>query len=344
MLRTTTKNPVVIITRNIMMLSVLFVSSLLLLQQGSVKADEVERGFSPLACRRDPTWRGIYDECAEITEWSPRARFWNTSTLLKQDTEAAIRSCLDKSLSQKVFPEMAGDYTPVILGKYPSGEDEEPRLVEVARALTEKEVFSVKALAACLREHQNEQFEVRPFEGNDAGGNNCTYLNPYLQIYVPGIASQLIQVGSIARKAAGWDRDAGEYPNPRTLGLRTSEHLQYGTGGNLGIHVDAESIYTILVALSNSNDYSGGEYVLETETKKNGGERKTYQFKPPKLSAMVFLSHTAHKVNFIPEGVRETFANELWVYDDVPIGHRRPGINNWHEYGEKESFKDESEL
>ena len=130
------------------------------------------------------------------------------------------------------------------------------------------------------------------------------------------------------------------WPDPRHMGIRTTEHLSYDKWGGLGYHEDSDSDYTVLVAMSNPNDYKGGEFTLFTDDIKNKNKNKNHNnnsntpkipnrnnqisFKPNRLSAVVFLSEYEHGVESITTSGRVTFANELWRYDDSPTFLQRP--------------------
>ena len=51
---------------------------------------------------------------------------------------------------------------------------------------------------------------------------------------------------------------------------------------------------------------------------------------PNKLTAIVFLSKEYHGVRSILGGIREMFTTELWRYRNVPVGIRRPSIDDYY--------------
>jgi predicted 2-oxoglutarate/Fe(II)-dependent dioxygenase YbiX len=131
----------------------------------------------------------------------------------------------------------------------------------------------------------------------------------------------------MARSAAGW---GDEHSDPGTLGVRTNEHLRYSAGGMVGKHTDDESVYTIVVALSDPADYDGGEYVLYDDQVPD--PPREHRVKLRRLSALVFLSSlTLHGVSPITRGSREVFAAELWEEDDVPTDWMRPNVRDFRE-------------
>jgi hypothetical protein len=197
--------------------------------------------------------------------------------------------------------------------------------VEVSLALTEWEIVQIQTLAQCVREHLSDagQFVVRSF-GEEKGGNDCTYLAPLLQVFLPDVAEQVVSIACLAWEAAEWEKDG--YPNPKSLGIRTSEHLSYKGWRSLEAHKDIGSMYTTIIAIANSNDYDGGEFFVQNEF---------YRFtdiKPDRCSAIVFLSDTTHGVRPIMAGGRETFVTEFWDNDDAPLGLNRPTLERWKEY------------
>jgi hypothetical protein len=148
----------------------------------------------------------------------------------------------------------------------------------------------------------------------------------YLQMLTPGVSAQVANLVRIARIAAGWDQVP--HADPGELGVRTNEHLQYGVGGHVGLHTDDESVYTIVVALSDPNSYGGGEYIIYD----SDDSTKQTLVKLPRLSALVFLSSlTSHGVAHVTSGTREMFAAEFWEEDDVPHTGLRPNLREYHE-------------
>jgi hypothetical protein len=214
------------------------------------------------------------------------------------------------------------------------GEASTPLLVEVASALNEYEVNALQAAGLCVRQHFKSQYHARAFV---SGGNYCTYMSAFLQLLAPGVVAQLQSVTHLAWQAAGWnntiisdssheDKSAStsQYPNPRSLGLRTTEILSYKSWKHLAKHADTQSVYTIVVALSDpDSSYDGGEFYLEAS------DSETFFFRPPRLSAVVFISETQHGIKEITRGVRESFATEFWIHDDATFGMKRPNFHEW---------------
>jgi hypothetical protein len=198
--------------------------------------------------------------------------------------------------------------------------------VEISSALSEWEGASTRVLARDVRKNTmiaKTQFVNRSF-GQGKGGNDCTYLAPLLQAFLPTVAAKVVDTARLAWKVAGW-KDL-DYPDPRSLGIRTSEHLSYNGWRSLEAHKDVGSVYTTMVALVEPQTYDGGEFFV------NNLYFEPTDIKPDRLSAVVFLSDTTHGVRPITKGTRETFVTELWENDDSPLGLNRPTPERWEEY------------
>lgn len=288
---------------------------------------------------------------------TPRSRYWKhiqesqsgiVSDLYNEDNDSRtdyfkhIRTCLDDSLSEESILRLSQNNTAtptahVVGDLKDSSNTSTVLLVEIGSALAPHERDAIKALAACARQNlSNIVFEHRDFEESE-GGNDCTFLNTLLQIFLPRVAATVQHVAELAYRHARWDRvpvryDTSDesmklhttkhqnqyYPPPGTCGLRTSEYLSYRDFKNLGEHCDSGSYFTVLFSLSDPRSYCGGEYYIVDD------EEVKYFFKPRQHSAIVFLSETPHGVTDIVSGHREMFTNELWPFDDPPWGRFRP--------------------
>ena len=222
-------------------------------------------------------------------------------------------------------------------------------LVTIEWALTPQEAQSVSILATCIRQIfpqvlpyfekrafgatvEEEALDIEPQLNNYLlSGNICTYLVGLLQIFAPGVAAQMMQVASVAWSYAHWYDDSfGHMPDPQHMGIRVAEHLHYESSARLGVHIDYESIYTIVVALSHPGDYEGGEFRLSHDNSK---------FKPNQWTALVFRSEIPHGVESVLNGLRETFVMELWTLPDSGVGLARPS----EEFMERFSFMNSME-
>jgi hypothetical protein len=204
----------------------------------------------------------------------------------------------------------------------------EGELVSIENALTPQEAFAVKSLGRCTRKilpldipfYHKRAFGLEHQIDNVGdylqSGNVCTYLAGLLQMFAPGVAAQLTKIAVAAWEAADWGHARfGHMPDPRTTGVRTTEHLYYETTSQLGVHSDAGSNYTVVVSLSDPSEYEGGQFRLFSDN---------VMFKPKKLTAIVFRSEILHGVEPISSGKRETFATELWPLVDTPVGLAKP--------------------
>lgn len=188
-------------------------------------------------------------------------------------------------------------------------------LVEISNAISPTQAKAIEQLASCTRLYmKSSRFEQREF-GETTGGNDCTYINILLQLFLPEVYKNVVAVTEMAYKAAGWDKT--NIMVPSKCGLRTSEHLKYDSFRSLGDHADTGSLFTTLIALSDPKTYQGGEFYI-----RSGDD---YYFKPRQYSALVFLSDRDHGVTDL-NGPREMFTNEFWVYEDPPWSQSmRPG-------------------
>jgi hypothetical protein len=123
-----------------------------------------------------------------------------------------------------------------------------------------------------------------------AGGNDCTFLNILVQLFLPNVFQNVVNITELAYKTAGWGRELNLRP-PNTCGLRTSEYLNYDGFKGLGGHSDTGSLYTTLFALTDPKLYKGGEYYIFPMDEPDD---RLYYFKPRQYSAVVFLSETFH--------------------------------------------------
>jgi hypothetical protein len=83
-------------------------------------------------------------------------------------------------------------------------------------------------------------------------------------------------------------------------------------------------VYTIVVTLSDpETSFDGGEFYIQAPNS------SLITLRPQRLSSVVFLSETPHGLMRIHRGLRETFATELWIHDDVIFGENRPSALAW---------------
>ncbi|KAL7574777.1 hypothetical protein ACA910_017337 [Epithemia clementina (nom. ined.)] len=184
---------------------------------------------------------------------------------------------------------------------------------------------------------QEEEEEVGLY--TEKGGNHVHFLAGLLQRYLPGLVVSIYTGMTLAYEYAAWGQPetfasdlkmftgGPGFPPPTQLGLRTAEYLQYHTTGRLGQHADAESIFTISVALSDPDEYQGGHFQLLSNA---------VQVKVPRLSGVVFFSEASHGITPITAGERRVFVTELWEYASVPLGSSRPSVAQFLERQEEQ--------
>lgn len=309
-------------------------------------------------CRRFPLWRGsLRQECGEYLQFDPQRPDW-----WLEDVEEAINGEVTGSSTKDMEVCMEGEFLEY-MKSWPDcneGENEDSDmcltsppemtsyynhirdgdLVFIEAALSPQEAFAVQSLGRCIRKLLPLKlpfYESRAF-GNETdylkSGNACTFLGGLLQTFVPGVEAQLISIATVARESARWGDEEGlSLPDPQTLGIRTTEHLLYQTTSQLAVHQDFESVYTVVISLSNPEDYQGGEFRLTSINPK---------FKPERLTAIVFRSNfTEHGIEPILSGRRETFATEFWESMDVPAGWNRPGLQYFEDYLKEKEYDTE---
>ena len=262
---------------------------------------------------------GILDDGAE---WTPRSRHWINDEFFEQETAAQLRRDLQVQVVEEEKEEGPG--ATEIVTTLHRNKDGNAIAVEISSALTEDEAAGVESLAQSVRVHLgDDNFEHRSF-GEEKGGNNCIYLAPLLQVFRPDIALKVITTIRLAWKDADWDRQG--YPDPFSLGVRTSEFLSYQGWKSLEAHKDVGSVYTAMIAMADPRDYHGGEFFIHNSF------YDSTDIKPQRFSAIVFLSNTTHGVRRITSGLRQSFVTELWTQDDAPLRMNRPTPEEWQAY------------
>lgn len=203
----------------------------------------------------------------------------------------------------------------------------------VENAVSEQEAFGIEALAHCVNKLLPQDFpwfEERAFGNEDSkkygmynpqGGNYCNYMAGLLQQYLPGVAASIYNAVEMAYYNADWASMG--FPPPEDLGIRTAEYLRYKSSGLLGPHTDGGSVFSISIALSNMEDYTGGFFQLKTADS---------LFKVARRSAIVFFSETDHSITEITGGERKVFVIELWENQDTPVGLARPTEETFAKY------------
>jgi hypothetical protein len=290
-------------------------------------------------------------------EWTPKSRFWRhlqekqAGLIIPQESEDTeqeedqwdnIQYCLDEAKKNQASFTSSTRQNPVpeIVSQVVDPHDHIPILFEIESALTQQQAMDVKDLASCIGKYIPYFYEHRnlSYSGNETGGNDCTFLNPMLQLFLPEIASTVQRTAELAYEYERTNWKDHSLTPPGECGLRTSEYLDYRRFKTLGEHDDRGSIYTVLYALSDPSEYEGGQYfILDSDDTK-------HFFKPKQYSALVFLSEKTHGVSEIESGHRRMFTNEYWILDDPPWPEtNRPKNEHMEIFVEKCDVKSEQE-
>mmetsp|Transcript_28896 Transcript_28896/g.29230 ORF Transcript_28896/g.29230 Transcript_28896/m.29230 type:complete len:349 (-) Transcript_28896:103-1149(-) len=195
--------------------------------------------------------------------------------------------------------------------------------------LDDIDIQNIVLLTQCVRDLRYNRVEDRKFDNlvtGYGGGNNVTYMTGIMQEVAPDFVNRVLEVVSIATEQAGWR------PHPYHLGIRCVETLQYPAGGELLMHVDGDSIYTVMLMLSDPASFTGGEFVITKELfDETTSEREEIELvvMPEKGGGVVFDSEALHGVYPIESGERTVLIFELWPYEDSDSGHVRPSATTY---------------
>lgn len=195
-------------------------------------------------------------------------------------------------------------------------------LVNVKDMVDLLDIIQISSLEACVRACSPTHVQDGHFYENSgySRGNNVTYVGGYIQMLMPDFIDHIFSALSLATDYAGWR------PHPLHLGIRCAEVLSYGTGGELLFHKDTDSVYTVMIVLSES-DFEGGDFVIKTEAAPMGrhlDSRLVHRSSPDKADAILFDSNIEHGVETINRGIRKVLVLELWAYKDATPAHLRP--------------------
>ena len=207
-------------------------------------------------------------------------------------------------------------------------------LIEFGNAIDDTDLEHLFGLVKCVREILPDHFEDRPFDlgaSKYGGGNNVTYIGGFFEAVLPELTSRILDVATAAASHAGW------YPHPRHLGFRCVELLEYYTGGELLMHVDSDSIYTMVLMLADPSDFTGGRFEIKyrpwpSSVQLDKADALKIQkitpavASPDRLGGILFDSNADHGVTPILTGKRTVLAIELWAFEDVDIEGLRPDI------------------
>jgi hypothetical protein len=289
-------------------------------------------------CRRDPTWDIVdYDDCQRLTGWEPRDTWWRLDVGHNEyylngkedDIHDCIREMFQEARKRPKEYEWArcnetqrDEWCEVatldVMSHYRNKYEGE--IVTLLDVFTEQEAYGLQALLECKHEFLPETlpwFDDRSIGEQDKydafGGHEVHFVQGLIQLFLPGVAASIYRAFMASFEEADWTEPG--YPVPSALGMRTAEALHYKTAGQLGTHIDTDSVYAISIALSDEDDYHGGLFRLTSDYG---------LFKVPRLGAMVYFADAQHGVTQITFGKRNVFVAELWENDDVPVGTPRP--------------------
>jgi hypothetical protein len=289
-------------------------------------------------CRRDPTWDNVdYNKCQRLMGWEPRDTWWRLDVGHNEyflngkedDIHDCIREMFQEARKRPTEYEWArcnetkpDEWCEVatldVMSHYRNKYEGE--IVTLLDVLTEQEAYGLQALLECKHEFLPDTlpwYDDRSIGERDKydafGGHEVHFVQGMIQLFLPGVAASIYRAFMASFEEADWTEPG--YPVPSALGMRTAEALHYKTAGQLGTHIDTDSLYAITIALSDEDDYHGGLFRLTSDYG---------LFKVPRLGAMVYFADAQHGVTQISFGKRNVFVAELWENDDVPIGTPRP--------------------
>jgi predicted 2-oxoglutarate/Fe(II)-dependent dioxygenase YbiX len=88
-------------------------------------------------------------------------------------------------------------------------------------------------------------------------------------------------------------------------------------------------VYTLAIALSDADSFSGGEFFIKDQIMKDNPtsqdilDAPQHVITPSKLGGTLFRSHLVHGVNPVTEGYRKMFVIEYWKRADGKVGEKR---------------------
>ena len=187
-------------------------------------------------------------------------------------------------------------------------------IVVYDNVIDNEDIKFIQILVYCIKEHSHDSFEDRAFDSNGyGGGNNVTYMNGFMQIILPELVGHIRHITILAAEKAGWR------PYPLHLGIRCIETLNYYTGGELLLHTDTDSVYTMVLMLVDEKQFEGGQfYIVDPST------RNKVEATPNLHGGILFDSMADHGVYPITKGERTVLAVEFWPYSDTGIRDKRP--------------------
>jgi len=193
------------------------------------------------------------------------------------------------------------------------------QFVDLVNIVDDVDVEHLSVLSQCVKHHIPSNFKGRLFDENGyGGGNNVTFVGGYVQSIMSEFFQHLLDVAGEATEEAGW------IPHPQQLGIRCVEMLEYAAGGQLKMHTDLDSIYTMVLMLGSPNKtFYGGAFVIEPH--RVGREAiAVVKANPVQFGGILFDSNANHGVEPISTGERLVLAVEFWPYQDTTVFEKRP--------------------
>lgn len=168
-------------------------------------------------------------------------------------------------------------------------------------AISGSEMRAIRALGAELRAERTTR---RSF-GVDANGHLVTQLDPEFSSR-PATAAILEKLKALAIRT---DVDMGwKLVDPEALRPRTIELLEYPGehAASLGWHQDTQSAVTVLLMMSDRDEYEGGNLQHQHHDREYAAPLKQ------RGDVAVYRSHQYHRVTDTTKGLRVSMAVEFW--------------------------------
>ena len=193
-------------------------------------------------------------------------------------------------------------------------------------------LINLEKLSTCVQQHAPDYYKSRLFpayaqkqskEKGYISGNNCTYVNGYLHELYPEFVHYIRHISTIAAQAL---------PNPldcMQLGIRGMEYIQYEAGNKLELHRDKESVYTIVIMLSDPRtDFTGGNFLIEDSVNWYGDPAtRLLEVNMSANGGVFFYSEYRHGIQLITGGQRRIFTVEFWNHPDSRAVNERPWVD-----------------
>ena len=215
-------------------------------------------------------------------------------------------------------------------------------VIHIKSLIDDIDICHLRCFSSCVKAYYPSQFINREFIENPVryfgdeviygtpsadivssiygGGNDVVFLGGFMQKVMPKLLDYILQNFTKAAVEAGW------YPHINHLGIRCVESLIYSAGGKLMLHTDSESVFTIVLMLSDPSisDFTGGDFVIQ----KNSLEGTNLLHVSLNVGdAIMFDSNSLHGVEAVLTGERNVLVLELWPYADSVRGEHRPAAS-----------------